>query len=133
MLDLKALLSKILQQLYKPKYYANASTNITTGNIDTKFNGASITLPKGRNYLVIGAWTFNTRTTTGTTNSQIEIWNGASIVASQRIMAGANNYNVLQCVYVTNLLESDVTYTVRGASSRPTQSAQTNWIIGIAI
>ena len=133
MLDLKALLTKILERLDKPKYYASTSKSITTGDIDTKVAGASVTLPAGRSYLVIGSWTFNTRTTTGTTNSQVEIWNGSSVVASQRMMAGANNYNVMQCMYVTNVLGGDLTYTVRGSSSRPTTSAQPNWIIGIAI
>lgn len=125
--------SNVQALLDKPLYAASSSKAISSSDIDTRTNGASVTLPAGHNYLIVAQWTFNTRTTSGTTNSQITIHNGTEIVAQQRIFASGNNYNVLQCVYMTNLLSGNVTYTVQGSSSRPYTSATTNWIRAIAL
>lgn len=114
-------------------YSATSSNAISSTNIDSRTNGASVTLPAGHSYLIVAQWIFNTRTTSGTTNSQVCIHNGSAIVASQRIFASASNYNVLQCMYITNLLSSDVTYTVQGSSSRAYTNATDNWIRAIAL
>ena len=125
--------SNVQTILTRPLYSASSSNAISSTDIDTRTNGASITLPAGHNYLIVAQWVFNTRTATGTTNVQICIHNGVSMVASQRIYAAAYNYGVLQCMYITNLLEDSVTYTVQGSSSRAYTNATTNWIRAIAL
>lgn len=127
--------SNVQTILDRPLYYASSSKTISSTDIDTYTQGASVTLPAdGRNYLIIGYWSFNTRTTSGTTNSQVSIRTGTgSNVAHQRVMAGANNWNALQCVYITATMTTPTTYTVCGSTSRAYTSATTNWIRAIAL
>lgn len=109
-------------------YSATSSKAITTAGIDTFTSGASITLPKGRSYVIVAQWAFNTRDTSGATNSEVHIWNGSSAVGRTRVYASASNWNVLQAVYITSILGSDTTYTVRASTSRIYSTAQTNYI-----
>ena len=126
--------SNVQTILTRPLYFASSSNAISSSDIDTRTNGASITLPAdGRNYLIVAQWVFNTRTTSGTTNTQVTIHNGTDICSSQRIFASGNNYGVLQTVYITAAMTSQTTYTVQGSSSRPYTSATTNWIRAIAL
>lgn len=137
MLDLKALLTKILQRLTNigTVYSASAVTNITNASIDSPTNGAYVTLPAGT-YVLFGEWHFNTRSTTGTTNSQISFRNGASgsVYAMVRLFAAGNNWNSLKTSAV-QIFQDTTTVYICASTSRPTNSTTgaTNWIQAIRI
>lgn len=137
MLDLKALLTKILQRLVNigTVYTASTITNITNTSVDSPTNGASLTLPAGT-YILLGEWHFNTRTTTGTTNSQIAFRNGASggVYAMVRVFASGNNWNSLKTSCVQVFSQRTTVY-LCGSTSRPTTSTTgaTNWFHAIRI
>lgn len=135
--DLAAVLDEVLppKDVVGEYYSASAATTITNTDIDSPTNGASITLPAG-SYIVRGEWHFVTRTTTGTTNSQVALRNGASgsVYAMQRVFASGNNWNSLQTMSTLNLTETTTVY-VCGSTSRPTPTATsaTNWISAFRI
>lgn len=134
MLDVKALLTKILLRLSNIGTIYDNSTNKTITNtaIDNNTVGASITLPAGT-YFVVGQWTFNTRDTTGTTNSAVRILNDAgTAIAQTRVFASAYNWNSLQCS-TTVKLSAGGSLRVCGATSRPYTTASQNWIRAIKI
>ena len=109
-------------------YSDSASQTIDAADIDTFTSGASVTLPKGKAYAIIAQWTFNSRSTTGVTNSEVQIYDGSNAVARNRINAAGQNWNVMQAFYITDVLTADTTFTVRASSSRTYTSAQPNYI-----
>ena len=115
------------------QYSATSITNITTVGIDTPTNGASITVPAGT-YVVWGSWVFNTGQTSGTRNTQIQIMNGSTEIASQRILAAAQNWNRQSICSVVQVTSSS-TFTVRGSTSILPQTIPTTntWIRAIYI
>lgn len=115
-------------------YYATSSNAITTAGIDTFTNGASITLPANGVYVIIGFWSFNSRSSTGTTNSSVCIKDSSnSIVSSQRILAAGSNWNAMECMYIASVGSSSETFTVCGSTSIAYTSASGNWIRAVRI
>lgn len=114
-------------------YSASANVAISNTSIDANTGGASISLSAGT-YIVIGQWHFNTRTTTGTTNSAIRLYRSGSgdNIAQTRIVAGANNWNCLQCMAIVELTGTE-TLKVCGATSRPYTTAQGTYITAVRI
>ena len=134
MLDVKALLTRILLRLSDigTVYDASTSKTITNTAIDNNTVGASITIPPGT-YIVVGQWTFNTRDTSGTTNSAVRILNdNGTAIAQTRVFSAAANWSSLQCSTTVKTV-SDGTLRVCGATSRPYTSASQNWIRAIKI
>lgn len=120
--------AKLNNQVPIAPYYNSTTKAITTAGIDTFTSGASISLPKGHSYIIVAQWIFNTRDSSGTTNSEVQIWNGTTAVGRNRVFASGYNWNVLQATYITDVLNSDTTYTVRASTSRVYSAAQTNYI-----
>ena len=114
-------------------YSASKSVAISNTTIDHNTDGASLTLSAGV-YIVIGQWHFNTRTTTGTTNSAIRLYRSGSSdnIAHTRVMAGDGNWNSLQCTAIVELTSTE-TVKVCGATSRPYTTAQGTYINAIRI
>lgn len=135
MLDLKALLTKILWAIRSPVYFATSSNTITNTNIDTRTEGASITLPAGRSYIIVGQWTFNTGSGTSGRNMQVLIYNksAGNVVAQHRVFAPQANWACLQAVYITDKLGADNTYVVCGSSSMTYTTASNNYIKAIPV
>lgn len=113
-------------------YTDTESVAISSTSIDNNTTGASVTVPPGT-YIVTAEWNFNTRSTTGTTNSAIRILDGNnSKLAETRIFAAGNNWNSLQCTAVVTA-SAQMTLTVNGASSRAYNSAQPTTITAVRI
>ncbi len=114
-------------------YSASASTAISNTSIDNNTTGASVTVPAGT-YIVIGQWQFNTRSSSGVTNSAVRLYRSGSSsnIAQTRIAAANEAWNCLQCSTIVTLTAQE-TLTVCGATSRAYTSAQTNWIQAIKI
>ena len=110
------------------KYVAISSTAI-----DNNTDGASITVPAGT-YIVIGQWYFNTRNSSGITNSAIRLYRSGSVdnIAQTRIVAGASNWNCLQCTAIVELKQTE-TLTVCGATSIAYTTAQNTFITAMRI
>ena len=113
----------------------SASKNVAISNtaIDANTDGASISLSAGT-YIVVGQWHFNTRTTSGITNSAIRLYRSGSgdNIGQTRIVAGAANWNCLQCMAVVELTSTE-TVKVCGATSRPYTTAQGTYITAVRI
>lgn len=112
-------------------YTDTESVAISSTSIDNNTTGASVTVPPGT-YIVTAEWTFNTRSTSGTTNSAVRILNGSTKVAETRIFAAGNNWNSLQCTAVVTA-SVQTTLTVCGASSRAYTSSQPTTITAVRI
>lgn len=114
-------------------YSDSKSVAISNTTIDHNTDGASLSLSAGV-YIVVGQWHFNTRTTTGTTNSAIRLYRSGSSdnIAQTRVMAGDSNWNSLQCTAIVTLTSTE-TIKVCGATSRPYTTAQGTYINAIRI
>lgn len=114
-------------------YSASKSVAISNTTITNNTDGASLTLSAGV-YIVIGQWHFDTRTTTGTTNSAIRLYRSGSsgIKAETRVMAGDSNWNSLQCTAIVELTSTE-TVKVCGATSRPYTTAKPTYINAVRI
>lgn len=138
MLDVKALLTKILLRLSSigTIYENSLSTTISKTDVDKNTDGASITVPTGV-YTVIGQWGFNTRSTSGTTNSAIRMYrssdNYANNIAQTRIYGAGNNWNALQCSCIVNVTNATETIKICGATSRPYTTSTVTWIKAVRI
>lgn len=138
MLDVKALLTKILLRLSSigTIYENSLSTTISKTDVDQNTDGASITVPTGV-YTVIGQWGFNTRSTSGTTNSAIRMYrssdNYANNIAQTRIYGAGNNWNALQCSCIVNVTNATETIKICGATSRPYTTSTVTWIKAVRI
>ena len=134
MLDVKALLTKILLRLSNigTRYYQTSNNAISNTSIDNNTVGASVTVPPGT-YLLIAYWPFNTRSSSGTTNSAIRILNSSdTTIAQQRVYAADSNWNALQCMTVVTPATTE-TFRVSGATSRAYTSATMNWILAVRL
>lgn len=113
-------------------YTDTESVAISSTSIDNNTTGASITVPPGT-YIVTAEWNFNTRSTTGTTNSAVRILNGNNTkLAETRIFAAGNNWNSLQCTTVVTA-SAQTTLTVCGATTRAYTSSQPTTITAVRI
>lgn len=114
-------------------YSDTKSVAISNTAIDANTDGASITVPVGT-YIVIGQWQFNTRNSSGITNSAIRIYRSGSSdnIAQTRIVAGASNWNCLQCMAIVELTQQE-TLKVCGATSIAYSTAQNTMITAIRI
>lgn len=114
-------------------YSAETTKTISNTDIDSPTSGASITVPAGT-YSIVGQWGFGTRSSSGTTNSECQIYNSTAseILGRNRVFASANNWNVLSCSWVATFTEETTLY-VRGATSKAYTSATTNTIRAVRI
>lgn len=113
-------------------YSATKSVAISNTNIDNNTDGASINVPAGI-YVVIGQWQFNTRTTSGTTNNAVRLYEGSNLIGQVREVAGASNWNSMQCCAIVETVGTSTTLKVCGASSRPYTTAQATQIKAVRI
>ena len=115
------------------RYTATKSVAITSTDIDTDAEGASITLPKGT-YMVMGQWCFETVLPITTTRvTKCKIYNKTTSVntAEQRICQGAGNFCVVQSTALV-VLSAENTLCVKGAATQ-TSVAGTTSITAIKI
>ena len=114
-------------------YSATKYVAISSTSIDNNTDGASITVPSGT-YIVIGQWFFNTRNSSGITNSAIRLYRSGSgdNIAQTRIVAAASNWNSLQCMAIVELSQQE-TLKVCGATSIAYSTAQNTFITAIKI
>lgn len=113
-------------------YTDTKTVAISSTDIDNNTQGASITVPPGT-YAVVSTWRFNTRSTSGTTNSAVRILDGNNtILAQTRIFAAGNNWNSLQCSAIV-VASAQTTLTVCGATSRAYTSGQPTDIMAVRI
>lgn len=133
--NVQALLTELLERVsvIGERYVSSSSNTISSTAVDTKTNGASITVPKGT-YVILGEWIFNTRTTTGTTVSEVDIYNAttSTLMTAFREVSGANNYNRLQSVCLAEFPTQTTVY-VRGGTTRPYTSATSNYIFALRL
>ena len=112
-----------------------ANIKVAAG-IDTRHNGASLTLGKGT-WIVIGRWNFNTRASGSTSsNRQVSIRVNGSNVNYQRINTYGANYGMLQCFAVLELTDASTTVTCMGSCSLATNGTKYDtsniWAVRIA-
>lgn len=114
-------------------YSDTKSVAISNTSINNNTDGASITVPAGK-YIVVGQWQFNTRSSTGATNSAVRLYRSGSgdNIAQTRIVAGASNWNCLQCTAIVELKQTE-TLKVCGATSIAYTTAQNTFITAIRI
>ena len=134
--DLKAILDAVLPPVPKQIYRDSTSKAISTAGVDvTPVQGATVTLPAGHAYLIIGQWTFNTGSSSSTRNNQIvikDITAGANR-ATQRVLYANQSFAVLQVMYITDILAADTTYAVCASSSMTYTTASNNNITAVPI
>ncbi len=113
-------------------YSATKSVAISNTDINNNTDGASIDVPAGI-YVVIGQWQFNTRSTTGTTNNAVRLYEGSNLIGQVREVAGAASWNSMQCCAIVETVGTSTTLKVCGASSRPYTTAQNTQIKAVRI
>lgn len=138
MLDVKALLTKILTQLSDigTIYRDSTSKTISTAGIDAAPTvGATVTLPAGHKYLIVGQWTFNSGSQSTTRNNQIVIRDidTSTNKATQRVLYANQSFAILQVTYVTDVLASSTRFAVCASSSMTYTTASNNNITAILI
>lgn len=104
-------------------YRAEKDVAITTDSINTKVKGATITVPAGI-YVVCGEWIFDTSSTTGARNLNLEINVGENMEARSRVYANAKNYASLHVSTIV-LLDATTELSVRGSSSEKSPAERT--------
>lgn len=89
---------------------------ITTADVDTRVDGAEVTVPAGT-YIITASATFNTATSSGTRNNEIRLMAGdGNVVARQRIVAGTSNFAEMRVADVYTVTSS-ATFTCQKSSS----------------
>lgn len=112
-------------------YSASKSTAITTAGIDNYVYGASVTVPAGT-YVIVGQWTYNTASSTGSRNLGIAIKDGSgTTLVHNRLFVATRNYASQNIADIETVTE-ETTFTVCGASSK-TCTATTNRIKAVKI
>lgn len=122
------------QQLGDPTMYQNSGNYaITTAGVTSLHNGPHITIPAG-SYVFVGAWTFNSGSSSGQRNLQLGFRSGASgdlWGERVRIMAAANNYAILN-VSALRTFDAQTTVYLAGSSSMTSGSASA-WITAVRL
>ena len=132
-------LEKILDAINKKltdigkTYSGSSSKAISASDISTHTLGAYVDLPAGT-YVITAQWVFNTRSTTGNTNSQVSIYDNthSKELVFERVMAAGYNYNALNCATIATFTENTRVY-VRGSTSISYTTATPNWIKAVRI
>lgn len=119
--DVKTAIDRSLVQ--GTVYAATSNASVLGTGIDNYTDGATVTLPAG-SYVIIGAWEFNTASTSGTRNNAAALWQGSTYLTQTRIFNATQNYSSLQ-VSAAITLTAQTSVKVRGASSRPSSAAPT--------
>ena len=112
----------------------SGSYKIGTAGIDTYTNGPHITCPAGT-YFFVGAWTFQSGSSSGQRNLQVAFRSGTSgdlWGERVRIMAAANNYAILNVSAIRTLSSSTTVY-LAGSSSMTTGSTGSCYITAVRI
>ena len=104
-------------------YMAEKDVAITTASINTRVKGATITVPAGI-YVVCGEWIFNTSSTTGARNINLDINVGENMEARSRVYANAKNYASLHASTIV-MLDATTELSVRGSSSEKSPAERT--------
>ena len=134
--DLKNILDKLFPLDTVTVYRDSVSKTITSAGIDnTPVKGASVTLPAGYAYLIIGQWTFNTGSSSASRNNQVVIKDMDAGVnkATNRIYYTNQSFAVMQVAYVTDTLTSNTEFAVCGSSSMSYTNASNTTIMAIPI
>lgn len=129
--DLKAIFDEILPICGRTVYRETVNKTISTAGIDsTPTKGASVTLPAGHVYLIVGQWTFNTGSSSATRNNQVVIRDvdASANKATQRILYPNQSFAVMQVTYITDYLTTPTEFAVC-ASSSMTYSSETPTVI----
>lgn len=119
--DVKTAIDRSLVQ--GTVYAATSNASVLGTGVDNYTDGATVTLPAG-SYVIIGAWEFNTASTSGTRNNAVALWQGSTYLTQTRIFNATQNYSSLQ-VSAAITLTAQTSVKVRGASSRPSSAAPT--------
>ncbi|MCI7679107.1 MAG: hypothetical protein MSS48_02720 [Clostridiales bacterium] len=104
-------------------YMAEKDVAITTASINTHVKGATITVPAGI-YVVCGEWIFDTSSTTGARNINLDIYVGENMEARSRVYANAKNYASLHASTIV-MLDATTELSVRGSSSEKSPAERT--------
>lgn len=104
-------------------YMAEKDVAITTASINTRVKGATITVPAGI-YVVCGEWIFDTSSTTGARNINLDINVGENMEARSRVYANAKNYASLHASTIV-MLDATTELSVRGSSSEKSPAERT--------
>ena len=104
-------------------YRAEKDVAITTASINTRVKGATITVPAGI-YVVCGEWIFDTSSTTGARNINLDINVGENMEARSRVYAYAKNYASLHASTIV-MLDAPTELSVRGSSSEKSPAERT--------
>lgn len=135
--DLENVLNEVLSPPpLKTRYFASSSKTIATAGVDaTPTVGATVTLPAGHVYFILGQWTFNSGSSSAARNNQIvirETVNGVNR-ATQRVLYANQSFGVLQVAYLTDKLTTDTVFGVCASSSMTYTTASDNRIYAIPI
>lgn len=106
-------------------YSATKSASITTANIDSHVEGATITLGIGK-YIIFGQWAFNSTTGARVTKCRLYNKTTATDMSQTRVAQGAGNYCVLQAIAFANITTNNTVIAVTGASTVTSGSAGTS-------
>lgn len=104
-------------------YRAEKHVAITTASINTRVKGATITVPAGI-YVVCGEWIFDTSSTNGARNINLDINVGENMEARSRVYANAKNYASLHASTIV-MLDATTELSVRGSSSEKSPAERT--------
>lgn len=112
-------------------YSATKSASITTANIDSHVEGATITLGIGK-YIIFGQWAFNSASGARVTKCRLYNKTTATDMSQTRVAQGAGNYCVLQAIAFANITTNNTVIAVTGAATVTSGSAGTS-ILAIKI
>lgn len=104
-------------------YRAEKDVAIKTASINTREKGATIIVPAGI-YVVCGEWIFDTSSTTGARNINLDINVGENMEARSRVYANAKNYASLHASTIV-MLDATTELSVRGSSSEKSPAERT--------
>lgn len=104
-------------------YMAEKGVAITTADIHTRVKGATITVPAGI-YVICGEWIFDTSSTTGARNINLDIYVGENMEARSRVYANAKDYASLHASTIV-VLDATTELSVRGSSSKKSPAERT--------
>ena len=100
---------KIYDLVENRVYTATKRVQITTAGVDTRTDGAEISVPMGT-YIVTASATFNTGSSSGTRNNEVRLMAGDTVLARERVFAAGANFGELR---TTAIFTADATTTLK--------------------
>lgn len=108
----------------------SASTTMSGTSVSTYTNGASISLPAGT-WVITGQWQFQARSS-GSTNLEINLYDGTDIIGRQRIQVAGTAVTILQATAIYTNTATKTLY-VRGGTGAAISTACPNEIHAVRI